>query len=149
MLRRCTFMKTTLTILSLGLLLCGCSKRSPDSPTLVEFAPDKSMESVASPGPAPVGRSSADLPAGSIYFSGVGLSQVLTIYATLADAQLLIEPRVQSLHVSVTFSNRQDLTRAEALRLFEESLHEQAGLVFKYQDTRHISISVETNSVTK
>lgn len=142
-------MKTALTILSLGLLFCGCSKRSPDSPKLVEFAPDKSMEGVAPPGPAPVGRSSADLPAGSIYFSGVRLSQVLTIYATLADAQLLIEPRVQSLQASVTFSNRHDLSRAEALHLFEESLHNQAGLVFEHQDARHISISIETNSVTK
>jgi hypothetical protein len=142
-------MKTTLTILSLGLLFCGCSKHSPDSPKLVEFAPDKSMQGVGTPVPAPAGRSSADAPAGSIFFSGIGLSQVLTIYAKLTDAQLLIEPRVQSLPVSVTFSNRQDLTRAETVSLFEESLHKQAGLVFEHQDARHIAIRLEPNSVTK
>jgi hypothetical protein len=100
------------------------------------------MEPVAKPVPGLAVGSSADVPAGAIYFGGVRLSQVLSVYATLADAQLLIEPRVQSLPVSVTFSNRQDLTRAEALRLFEESLNEQAGLVFLHQDARHISISL-------
>lgn len=135
-------MKVTLSVLSLCLLFCGCSKRSPDSPKLVEFSPDKTMEPVAKPVPGLAVGSSADVPAGAIYFGGVRLSQVLSVYATLADAQLLIEPRVQSLPVSVTFSNRQDLTRAEALRLFEESLNEQAGLVFLHQDARHISISL-------
>ena len=142
-------MKTTLTILSLGLLFCGCSKHSPDSTKLVRFAPDKSSQGVAAPVPAPAGRSSAEVPAGSINLSGVGLSQALTIYAALADVQLLTEPQVQTLAVSVTFSNSQDLTKAETLRLFEESLHKQAGLVFEHQDARHIAVRLDTNSVTK
>jgi len=134
----------------LASLLVGCSKHSPESSKLVEFAPDKNIKSVSAPIPAPAGRSSADvLPAGSIYFSNVGLLQVLTVYAKIADAKLLIEPRVQSLPVFVTLSNRQELTRAETVSLFEESLHKQAGLVFEHQDARHIAIRLDTNSVSK
>jgi len=64
----------------------------------------------------------------------------LTIYAAVANAQLVIEPQIQSLPGTVTFSNRQDLARIDAVRLIEEALHTQAGLVFEHRDARKIIV---------
>jgi hypothetical protein len=139
-------MKTRTSLIALtfvGLAFAGCSKHSPDSTALVPFTPDKPSQIAASPVPAPADRSPADFPAGSIQLSSVGISQALTIYAALADAQLLTEPRVQTLSASIGFTNHQDLTKAEAIRSFEEALHQQAGLVFEHQDARHISIRLQ------
>jgi hypothetical protein len=147
-----TYMKNIAQIITftvLASLLVGCSKHSLDSSQLVMFVPDKPSQVAVPPIPAPAGRSSADIPADCIHLSGIELSQALSLYANLADAQLLIEPRLQSLHVSIAFNNLQDLTRIEGVRLFEEVLHKQAGLVFEHQDARHIAIRLETNSVTK
>jgi hypothetical protein len=138
--------RTSLVALTfLGLAFAGCSK----SASLVPFTPEKSSQVAASPVPAPADRSPADVPAGSIQLSGIGLSQALTLYAAMTDAQLLTEPRVQTLSVSIGFTNHQDLTRAESIKSFEEALHQQAGLVFEHQDARHISIRLATNSVTR
>jgi len=145
-------MKTRTSLIVLTLLasaFAGCSKHSPDSTALAPFTPEKPLQVAASPVPAPAGRSSADVPTGSFQLSSVGISQALTLYAALADAQLLTEPRVQTLPVSIAYTNHQDLTRAEAIKSFEEALHQQAGLVFEHQDARHIAVRLDTNSVSK
>jgi hypothetical protein len=82
----------------------------------------------------------ADVPAGSIDFINADLSQVLRVYEALAKAELLVEEGVQMPRALITFSNRQDLTRTEALRLFEGALREQAGLIVDHQDAKHIAL---------
>ena len=115
----------------------------------MKFTPERQHISIEELGPLTPSRSNADVPVGAIVFHNVGLSQVLNVYSVLTDAELLIDPRLQSLPVSITFSNRQDLTQVGAVSFFEEELHKQAGLVFEHQDARHIAIRLAPNSVTK
>ena len=140
--------KSTFTILLS--LLAGCSKHSHDSASLVKFTPPEHQHiSIEELGPRTSSTSGTNLPAGVIVFRNSGLSQVLDVYAILANAQLMIDPRLQSLPTTVTFSNRQELTQAEAVSFMEQELHQQAGLVFEHQDVRHITIRSEADSAAK
>jgi len=126
--------------------MAGCSKRSPDADSLIPFTPEPQQAlSAVSPVPAPAGRSTADVPAGSIQFN-IQLSQALSIYAALADAELQIEPQIQSLPVIIAFTNHQDLTRAAAIRALEETFTKQAGLVFEHRDARNVAVRQEKRS---
>jgi hypothetical protein len=100
------------------------------------------MLSSARTGPAKIvtGGSVADIPAGRINFINADLSQVLSIYGALANAELLVEQGVRLPPALITLSNRQDLTRTEALRLFEETLREQYGLVVEHPDAKHFTV---------
>lgn len=128
-----------------GMLLAMRQRSRSASPQLVAWTYDPPGNGIVPhppvpPAPAPVGRSLADVPAGSIDFINADLSQVLRVYEALAKAELLVEEGVQMPRALITFSNRQDMTRTEALRLFEGALREQAGLIVDHQDAKHIAL---------
>jgi hypothetical protein len=128
-----------------GMLLVTRQRSRSASPPLVawKYVPPANGVVGLPPGPpvpAPAGRSLADVPAGSIDFINADLSQVLRVYEVLANAELLVEQGVQLPRALITFSNRQDLTRTEALRIFEGALREQAGLIVDHQDAKHIAL---------
>jgi hypothetical protein len=64
----------------------------------------------------------------------------LTVYAGFTGSEILIEPRIRSIPISFVYSNTQAVTRAEGIRLFEEALHQQAGLVFEHQASGRVVV---------
>jgi hypothetical protein len=131
-------------------LLASCSKQSHASASLVKFTPPEHRQiSLEELGPRTSSAPGTNLPAGAIVFRNTRLSQVLDVYSVLANAQLMIDPRLQSLPTTVTFSNHQELTQAEAVGFIEQELHEQAGLAFEHQDARHVAIRPGTDSAEK
>ena len=84
---------------------------------------------VASATPAPTGHSAADAPLNQINFTNTDLEQVLAIYCMLAGAELKVTQSVRMPRAYITITNGQNLTQTEALRLIEQALREQAGLV--------------------
>jgi hypothetical protein len=88
----------------------------------------------------PSGDSAVTIPAGKVWFRNAALSQVLDIYGVLADRKLVAEQGVKLQAASITFSNREDLTRSQALHLFEKAIRDQAGLVVEYPDAKHFTV---------
>ena len=142
-------------VVTLVLVLGIFSNTQRSSPSnaipLARFTPVPSSLAAGTSSPTTMAteRTYTNLPAGSLAFSGIGLSEALTYYAVVADAKLEVDPRVLSIPGWITFSNREELTHSEAVRQFEEALHRQAGLVFEHYNARNVGISLETNSVAK
>jgi hypothetical protein len=100
----------------------------------------ESGQATAPPVAAPAGRPSADVPAGTIKLLNVDLWRALDIYAALADTELQIDEQVRILPTRITIENDRDLTRAEAVGLFEQVLRDQAGIVLTRVGTEHIAV---------
>lgn len=103
-----------------------------------------------SPFPAAAQSSEETFRAGRFRCSNVGLGTILDNYAFLADAELVVDPRVRTLTATLTFENSQDMTRSELVRLFEQALRDQAGVVVKRLDTGRIEVKYdETAKVSR
>ncbi len=71
------------------------------------------------------------LPAGSISLWGLGVSQVLDIYAKLTGCELDIEARVRKSAATIGYTNLNTLTRTEIIAQLEDAMREQAGVLVK------------------
>ena len=102
-----------------------------------------------SPVPAQPGPPPEDTP-GTILFSfrGAGLRNVLDAYAEIAEARLTIDPLARSLRVNFSVVATQALTRAAALRLLEQTLREQAGLVVKPSGRHELKVTLAERPAT-
>jgi len=78
------------------------------------------------------------IPAEAIKFTNTELRQVLAIYGEMAGAQLDIEETLRSLPVLIHFTNTGAVTRAEAIRLLDAALLEQAGIVVTHPETNRV-----------
>ena len=74
-------------------------------------------------------RPRSEVPAGSIKFVDYDVQRFLPLYASIAGVQLDVHARPEELTAKISFQNTQDLSRAEAVALLEQTLREQAGLV--------------------
>ena len=88
------------------------------------------------------------IPAGRIQFVNVQLSQVLAFYADLTGARLDTTriPRKVSLSALISFENKKDITRAEAVQFLDKAFLEQAGLVASHTDAKHIEFRLKSVS---
>jgi RNA polymerase sigma factor (sigma-70 family) len=93
---------------------------------LLELA---SSARIASTTPAATGESRTDAPVNQINFTNADLEQVLAVYGMLAGAELQVTQGVRMPRAYITITNGQNLTQTKALRLIEQALREQAGLV--------------------
>lgn len=78
--------------------------------------------------------------AGSISFWGLGVSQVLEIYATLARCELDVAARVRKSAATIGYTNLTALTRAEAIAQLEDAMREQAGVLVKRQGLNRLAV---------
>jgi serine/threonine protein kinase len=88
----------------------------------------------AAPSPTP------ELSPFPIVLDGLPLQIGLEIYAQLTEAELAIDSHVQTLAAPITYSNTVAMTRAEAVAQFEQVLRDQAGVVVKHLDAKHIAV---------
>ncbi|HTL59111.1 MAG TPA: sigma-70 family RNA polymerase sigma factor [Candidatus Limnocylindrales bacterium] len=79
------------------------------------------------------------IPAASIQFN-TQLAQVLAIYAELAQAQLDIDDAVKP--ALIRFTNREPVTRAQAIALLDNALLEQAGIVVTHPESNRVIMSL-------
>ena len=77
------------------------------------------------------------IPAGRIKFINAELSQVLEFYAALSEAQLDSTQLGKLQPLLISFENKKDVTRSEALLLFDTAFHDQAGIVVTHPDRKH------------
>jgi hypothetical protein len=118
-------------------IICALLLTYRSTHRLVKFTPEPPMLVGGVPVPAPK-------PDGKIQRLTISsISQALTIYAGFTGSELLIDPKIQSTPMSFIYSNTQAVSRADGIRLFEEALHKQAGLVFEHQDSGRIVIRQE------
>lgn len=83
---------------------------------------------------------------GSINFVKVPVSDVLRIYATLANVELKYERAVPG--VPITFHGG-NLTKAESLSALEKALRKQAGVILKPIDPTHVSVNYDPSVMQK
>ena len=75
------------------------------------------------------------IPAGSIKFTAVGVAEILAVYAAIARANMDIDPAVKGLSVLISFENKEDITRSEAIALLDKALRDQAGIIATHPNT--------------
>ena len=100
----------------------------------------------ATPAPAAAQPTEDLLPAGCIRLTGVNLRDALDLYAALADVKLEIDPGVRSLPTTLTLQNAEPLSRSAAVRLFEQALREQTGVVTSRLDSKRVAVKLKTEA---
>ena len=81
-----------------------------------------------------------DVPGYSFNLEKVDASQVLDIYANIARVEL---KRTQPLpDAAINLKTDKPLTRAEAIKTLEKVLREQAGIVLKPLDAKHVEAAL-------
>jgi hypothetical protein len=91
----------------------------------------------------------SEFPAGRIKFINTELPQVLGLYADLSGAQLDTNQIARAFPVLISFENKKDMTRAEAIKLFDKAFHDQAGLVVTHPDAKHVVFRMRTSGDEK
>ncbi len=71
---------------------------------------------------------SKEISRGAINFSNTPISMILEFYAALANATVDAGDGITNSVYGITFTNTNDLTRSEAVQIFEQVLLDQAGI---------------------
>jgi hypothetical protein len=126
-----------IVVVAIAGVICALLLMHERTHKLVKFAPEPPQQvgGVAIPAPQPDGKIQR--------LTIASVSQALTIYAGFTGSEILIDPKIQSIPMSFVYSNTQAVSRTDGIRLFEEALHKQDGLVFEHQDSGHIVIRQE------
>ena len=69
------------------------------------------------------------------------LQDVLHTYAMLSGLELVESSEVKAIHTLVTIQPIHQVTKAEALKLIEEAVKDQAGVVIKRLDDKKVSVT--------
>jgi len=85
-------------------------------------------------------------PAGFLKLQSTDMQTVLNIYADLAEAQLDIQPAVRISPARISLEITQAVSRLEAVALLEQALHEQAGVLVKHLENKHIAVGIDQKS---
>jgi hypothetical protein len=85
----------------------------------------------------------SEFPAGSIKLV-LQLPKVLELYAEITGAQLDTNQIARAFPVVISVENKKDITRAEAIKLFDKAFHDQAGLVVTHPDAKHVVFRMRT-----
>jgi type II secretory pathway component GspD/PulD (secretin) len=83
----------------------------------------------------------ADEPKGTLNFKNAELQQVLPNYKALSGLDLVVDSRVKIVRWPVTLQSSEPLSKAEAMKLIEKALLEQAGVVITRLDGQRASVT--------
>jgi len=83
----------------------------------------------------------ADEPKGTLNFKNAELQQVLPIYKALSGLDLVVDSRVKTVRWPVTLQSSEPLSKAEAMKLIEKALADQAGVVITHLDGQRASVT--------
>jgi type II secretory pathway component GspD/PulD (secretin) len=72
---------------------------------------------------------------------GAEVQQVLPIYKAMSGLDLVVDSRVKTVLWPVTLQSSEALPKAEATKLIEKALLEQAGVVITHLDGRRASVT--------
>jgi hypothetical protein len=129
-----TQLLTTGVVILSVLFVAGCSQ-APSQPTKTSTvgvsATTNSTASLTKPHDHIV-------PAGSINIVGLELSQFMPLYASLSDADLDTSQLGKLPPIIIRFKNTNDVTRSEAIRLLDQVLYQQAGIIASHPDAKHV-----------
>ena len=128
-------------LLICALAAAGCSRSSSDTQAAAGGATDGANKAIQV--------QEQKLPAGAINIDNADISQVLPIYREMSGATLDVEQRINRAHRVIRYTNKESLTRAQALSQLEEVLHTQAGIVAKHVGTNHIVLTLELPAVSR
>ena len=81
------------------------------------------------------------VPGYTFNYVNVPVDAVLKVYADLVGAELINRQAIPE--VPINFSTGKPLTRSEAVQAMEKILHEQAGVVLKRMDEKHIAVTYD------
>ncbi len=79
---------------------------------------------------------------GMLQFINTDVAQVLLIYTELAQGQMDVDETVRQLRASISLTNSEPLTIAQALLLLDNALLEQAGVVVTHPATNHVMMTL-------
>lgn len=83
----------------------------------------------------------ADEPKGTLDFKNAEVRQVLPIYKAVSGLDLVVDSRVKTVRWPVTLQSSEALPKAEATKLIEKALLEQAGIVITHLDGQRASVT--------
>src|ERR1017187_7771335 len=69
------------------------------------------------------------------------LQDVLHAYSMFSGLELVESPEVKAMHTLVTIQPKHQVTKAEALKLIEDAVKDQAGVVIKRLDDKKASVT--------
>jgi type II secretory pathway component GspD/PulD (secretin) len=83
----------------------------------------------------------ADEVKGMINFKNVPVAQILPIYKSLSGLELVVDSRAKRVSSPVTVAATSPLSKAEAERLIEKALLDQAAIVITRLDDKRASVT--------
>lgn len=76
---------------------------------------------------------------------GTTVLQMLKVYAQLTGKTVLVSSEVRQDDKYIQLRQTQPMTRAEAGKLIEQDLREQAGIVVLHRDRKHVEFGFEAD----
>jgi hypothetical protein len=94
---------------------------------------------------------SSQKPLGKINLVNVPISEVFRIYAQIAGVQLKFDQQLPSAATNslINFKTEKPLTRTETIQALEQAFREQAGIVLKPLDTKHVEVTFDESVKAK
>jgi hypothetical protein len=83
----------------------------------------------------------ADNPKGVLDFKNAEVQQLLPIYKAMSGLDLVVDSRVRTVHSPITLQSSAPIGKAEATKLIEKALLEQAGVVITHLDGQRASVT--------
>ena len=83
----------------------------------------------------------ADEPKVTLGLKNAEVQQVLPVYKAMSGLDLVVDSRVKSVRWPVTLQSSEALPKAEATKLIEKALLEQAGVVITHLDGQRASVT--------
>jgi hypothetical protein len=95
----------------------------------------------------PVIRLENEVPGFNFNFEHVPVSKVLDVYAQLAKVDLKNAQQIP--WAEINLKSKKPLTRADAIQTFEKALREQAGVILKPLDVKHVEVTYDESVKVK
>ena len=122
------------------MLLAGChSERSSHS----------SETAIDARAPVPGAESSmGTIAKGVILLKDMEIRQAMDVYVGLTGAELQVEQGVWEVAAKISLDAGPGLTRAEGVRLMEQALRDQAGILMVHLDATHVLVKYDATLMT-
>jgi len=125
-----------LTFLSAAAFAVGCNKEETTSQQLdkVQGKTEAALEA----------RLPEDqIPPGQMYFSNISADQILRHYTNLNWKKVEVKGRIESIsNIGLIYTNRNSMTRAEAISALEQVFREQAGIEVSLPDDSRVILKL-------
>jgi hypothetical protein len=84
---------------------------------------------------------SADEPKRTVNFLNTPLQKILLIYHEFSGLELVESSDVKKLHPVITIQSAEPVSKSEMIKLIENALLEQAGVVITHLDAKRVSVT--------